>query len=332
MLRSIHFGTATILLFLAQIASAEESAPKPDTPDRYTPLYNGRDLEGWKVKDGKLDAWKADGELLSCVGAEGGWLRTEKSYSDFVLKLEYRIPPGGNSGVGLRFPAEGNPAHIGMEVQILDDDAPEFKDLIESQFNGGIYYQAAAKRGAAKPPGEWNAYEITCRGPAVKIMLNGQPIVDIEVDTFREGAGGHAALADRPESGFIGFQSHGSRVDFRNVEISDLTKTTDSGLQYVDLVKGNGVVVPTGAMVTVHYTGRFVDGKKFDSSRDRGKSASFPLNQVIKGWQEGVAGMKVGGRRKLIVPPQLAYGERGAEGVIPPNATLIFDVEVLEVE
>jgi hypothetical protein len=331
--RFFHFATVATIFFLAQSAPAEESATKSDSPAaEFKPLYNGRDLAGWKVKDGKIESWKGDGELLSCIGAQGGWLRTEKAYSDFVLKLEYRIPPGGNSGIGLRFPAEGNPAHVGMEVQILDDDAPEFKDLAETQYNGGIYCQAAARRGAAKPPGEWNEYEINCLGPAVKVVLNGQTIVEIEVDSFREGAGEHPALADRPETGFIGLQSHGARVDFRNIQISDLTTTTESGLHYVDLTKGTGALVPAGATVTVHYTGRFVDGKKFDSSRDRDKADPLPLNQMIKGWQEGLTGMKVGGRRKLIIPPQLAYGEKGAEGVIPPNATLIFDVEVLEVE
>lgn len=328
---SIQFGIAALLV-LGQAANSTEPATKPEAAVRFEPLYNGRDLDGWKVKDGKIESWKADGDLLSCIAPGGGWLRTEKTYSDFVVKLEYRIPPGGNSGIGLRFPAEGNPAHVGMEVQILDDEAPEFKDLADAQYNGGIYYQAAAKRGAAKPPGEWNTFEITCRGPSVKVVLNGYPIVEIEVDAMREGKGGHPPLAERPELGFIGLECHDSRVDFRNIQISDLTITTETGLQYVDIVEGAGAVVAAGATVTVHYTGRFVDGKKFDSNRDRGKSDSLSLKQVIKGWQEGVAGMKVGGRRKLIVPPQLAYGERGAGSIIPPHATLVFDVEVLEVE
>ncbi|MFN0054663.1 MAG: family 16 glycoside hydrolase [Planctomycetales bacterium] len=309
-----------------------ELAAQPAPKDGFVPLYNGKDLTGWEVKDGKIDAWTADGELLSCVGDGGGWLRTQKTYSDFVLKLEYRIPPGGNSGVGLRFPEQGNPAHDGMEIQILDDDAPEYKELEAAQYNGGVYYQAAAKRGFAKQPGEWNAYVITCLGPLLKVVLNGQTIVEVQLDEQTQAKGDYLALADRPELGFIGLQSHGSRVDFRNIQLKNLVTTTPSGLQFVDLKEGDGAVVPGGARVTVHYTGRLVSGKKFDSSRDRQQTITFPLTGVIKGWGEGLPGMKTGGRRKLIIPPDLAYGERGAGGVIPPDATLVFDVEVFEVD
>ena len=110
--------------------------------------------------------------------------------------------------------------------------------------------------------------------------------------------------------------------------------TTKSGLQYQDETEGTGAEAKAGDTVEVHYTGRFKDGKKFDSSVDRGQPFSFPLGagRVIKGWDEGVAGMKVGGRRKLIIPPELGYGKRGAGGVIPPDAELTFEVELLKIK
>ena len=109
--------------------------------------------------------------------------------------------------------------------------------------------------------------------------------------------------------------------------------TTPSGLKYLDQVVGTGEVAVAGKTVSVHYTGWLENGKKFDSSVDRGQAFSFPLGagRVIKGWDEGVQGMKVGGKRKLTIPSNLGYGPQGAGGAIPPNATLIFDVELLGV-
>jgi FKBP-type peptidyl-prolyl cis-trans isomerase FkpA len=116
-------------------------------------------------------------------------------------------------------------------------------------------------------------------------------------------------------------------------KVTGKAKTGLGGLQYWDITVGTGATASSGKTVKVHYTGWLTSGKKFDSSKDRGQPFSFPLGagQVIKGWDEGVAGMKVGGKRQLRIPPEMGYGARGAGGVIPPNATLIFDVELLEV-
>lgn len=110
--------------------------------------------------------------------------------------------------------------------------------------------------------------------------------------------------------------------------------TTESGLQYVDIVEGDGATPQPGQTVMVHYTGTLENGLKFDSSVDRGQPFSFKIGvgQVIQGWDEGVGTMQVGGKRKLIIPSELGYGARGAGGVIPPNATLLFDVELLRIQ
>jgi peptidylprolyl isomerase len=115
-------------------------------------------------------------------------------------------------------------------------------------------------------------------------------------------------------------------------EVNMETTTTASGLQYRDIVVGTGTLASQGDTAVVHYTGWLMDGTKFDSSLDRGQPLDFVIGQgrVIKGWEEGVGTMNVGGKRELIIPPDLAYGTRGAGGVIPPDATLKFEVELLE--
>ena len=118
------------------------------------------------------------------------------------------------------------------------------------------------------------------------------------------------------------------------MKVNGQPTTTASGLKYWDIMVGTGATAVAGNMVKVHYSGFLTSGEKFDSSRDRGEPFSFPLGagQVIKGWDEGVAGMKVGGQRQLRIPPELGYGAAGAGGAIPPNATLIFDVELLGID
>ncbi|MDB9316362.1 FKBP-type peptidyl-prolyl cis-trans isomerase [Nodularia spumigena] len=116
--------------------------------------------------------------------------------------------------------------------------------------------------------------------------------------------------------------------------MSDNVVTTPSGLKYIELEEGTGATPERGQTVVVHYTGTLENGNKFDSSRDRNSPFEFKIGtgQVIKGWDEGLSTMKVGGRRQLIIPAELGYGSRGAGGVIPPNATLLFDVELLDVK
>jgi len=139
-----------------------------------------------------------------------------------------------------------------------------------------------------------------------------------------------AALLVSLSSGSIAADNQEIKKETKNM--AEQTVTTESGLTYLDMTVGTGRLAELGDTASVHYTGWLADGKKFDSSVDRKEPFSFRLGagQVIKGWDEGVTGMKIGGKRKLTIPPQLGYGTRGAGGVIPPNATLTFDVELLD--
>lgn len=152
---------------------------------------------------------------------------------------------------------------------------------------------------------------------------------------MRKGNGGTASLYDASPSATPSQEASVSATPASSVAPAGPVVKTASGLQYQDEVVGTGSVAKTGQMVSVQYTGTLVSGKKFDSSYDRNEPFSFQLGsgQVIKGWDEGVAGMKVGGKRKLIIPPTLGYGSQDVgNGLIPANSTLIFEVEVVGVK
>ena len=185
--------------------------------------YNGKDLSGWHVESGKLSSWKALGEIVSCVSPGGGYLALDREYGDFELRLEYRLPPAGNSGIGIRFPRGGWPSTEGMEIQLLDDEAPRYKNLKPDQFNGAIYTHIAPKVRASRPAGEWNRIAVRCKGPVIQIRLNDVEIQNANIDDYPDSVGkGTLPLPKRPRKGLVGLQSHGDPVEFRNIEIREL--------------------------------------------------------------------------------------------------------------
>ncbi len=141
-------------------------------------------------------------------------------YADFKLSLEFRLPEGGNSGVFLRAPREGDPAYTGMEVQILDDYAEEYENLEPWQYSGSVYKVQAPSRRTINPAGEWNKYEILCDGPVVKVRLNDQLINDVNLNQHMDKTDTHPGIKRR--RGYIGLQNHSTRVDFRNIRLEVL--------------------------------------------------------------------------------------------------------------
>jgi 3-keto-disaccharide hydrolase len=183
-------------------------------------LFNGKNLDGWQAVEGPMSAWKVEDGLLYCSGGGGGWLSTKDQYENFEIELEFRVPPGGNSGVMLRAPHQGTPAFSGMEIQILDDRAPEYAKLKPYQYCGSLYDLEPPKTRASKPAGEWQKMHITCNGRNVQVSLNGTPIVDANLDEYVDKEATHPGL--KRMTGYVGLQNHGTRLDFRNVRLRKL--------------------------------------------------------------------------------------------------------------
>ncbi|MCS7224295.1 MAG: DUF1080 domain-containing protein [Armatimonadetes bacterium] len=206
---------ATCLLFFLGLTLGDETEKKDQKDEKgFVSLFNGKDLTGWVVMGS--ESWKVENGLLVCTGEGGGWLRSEKEYDDFVLRLEYKISKGGNSGIFLRAALHGNPAYTGMEIQILDDYGREPAHWTA----GGMYDVMAPKKNMSKPSGEWNQVEIICSGPWVIVWMNGEEILRVSMDE-------HPKLKDRLRKGYIGLQNHGNRVEFRNIRIKPLKEKPD---------------------------------------------------------------------------------------------------------
>lgn len=183
-------------------------------------LFNRVDLAGWKIVDGKDGSWGVEQGVLFTTGDGGGWLSTEREYDNFALDLDFRLTKGGNSGVFLRSPRQGDPAYSGMEIQVLDDDAGEYAKLQPWQYCGSIYGVEAPSLRASKKAQEWQHYHIVARGPHISVTLNGQLIVDADLAAHMDKESTHPGLKRR--SGFIGLQSHTLRVEYRNITLKEI--------------------------------------------------------------------------------------------------------------
>jgi len=200
---------------------AEETEGRGDglSSASFTSLFNGTDLTGWI---GSTDGYLVDDGVLICDPARGGTLLTQTEYADFILRFEFRLPPGGNNGLAIRAPREGNPAYEGMELQILDDSAPMYAALQPYQFHGSIYGCVPSHRGYQRPVGEWNFQEVRVEGRHIAVALNGTVILDTDVSTIQTPIDGQPHPGLKRTSGHIGFMGHGDRVEFRNIAIREL--------------------------------------------------------------------------------------------------------------
>ena len=186
---------------MATHLSPEEQA------EGFTALFNGKDLNDWRII-GPEEGWEVQNGLIVCNGEGRGWIRPKATYTDFVLRLDYRNSAGGNSGIFLRTSEEGRPAYQGMEIQIYD--VPH--DPLNNKSNGAIYDVVAPTSDPSHPAGEWNSIEVSCQRTMVNVIINGREV--ISCDTSK-----HPDLKDRLKTGYIGLQNHRSPIDFRNVRI-----------------------------------------------------------------------------------------------------------------
>ncbi|NQX53366.1 DUF1080 domain-containing protein [Pedobacter panaciterrae] len=193
----------------------------------YKVLFDGTNMHSWTgntvdytIEDGNIAIRPKPGK------GSGGNLFTKEEFSDFIYRFEFKLTPGANNGLGIRAPLEGDAAYTGMELQILDNEAPIYKDLHVYQYHGSVYGTLPAKRGFLKPVGEWNYEEVVVKGPKIKVILNGTVILDGDITEARKN--GAADGKEHPgllrDSGHIGFLGHGSPVEFRNIRIKDLSK------------------------------------------------------------------------------------------------------------
>lgn len=215
-------------LFVREIPSHEANLILATRGDEgFDSIFNGRDFTGWS---GAVDEYEViDGAVL-CQPGHGGNIFTAAEYGDFALRLEFRLPPGGNNGLAIRYPGEGNAAYDGMtELQVLDTNHPIYAGRLKPrQYHGSAYGIQAAHNGFLRPVGQWNFQEVTVQGSTIKVELNGTVILDVDLSTITEYAGGREHPGKDRTSGHFGFAGHGDAVRFRRMRIKTLTAETES--------------------------------------------------------------------------------------------------------
>ncbi len=213
-------------VYVREIVKVEAvTLAEEEVKEGFVPLFNGLDLENWTGN--KVDYFAQEGMIVCQPSGKGsGNLFTAKEYDDFTLRFEFQLTPGANNGLGVRTPKEGDPAYVGMELQILDNTADIYKSLYDWQYHGSVYGVLAAKKGFSKPLGEWNVQEVHMKGNYIKITLNGVVIVEGDLNKVSDGGKKTIDGKEHPgllnKKGYIGFLGHGSPLKFRNIRIKEI--------------------------------------------------------------------------------------------------------------
>ena len=214
-------SAVAIMLLIVGSVHADDATPTGPSPEEakegFVALFDGKTLDGWQ---GDVKGYAAVNGTMLCK--PGGNLFTVKEYANFVLRFEFKLPPAGNNGVGSRTSLKGDAAYAGMEIQILDDSDPSYKDLQPYQFHGSIYGVVPAKRGALKPVGQWNREEIVANGSHIKVTVNGHVIVDADLSKIDKTMDHQQHPGLHNAKGYIGWLGHGDPVAFQHVRIKPL--------------------------------------------------------------------------------------------------------------
>ena len=187
---------------------------------KFRSVFNGRSFDGWA---GPLDNYVIVDGAMKCKPGKGGTIYTKAEYEDFVARIEFKLPPGGNNGLAIRYPGKGDTAYVGMcELQVLDNTDKKFARLKEWQYHGSVYGMVPAHRGFLRPVGTWNFQEVTIRGSTIRVELNGNIILDADLGKIDKPISGHGHQGRTRTRGHFGFAGHNDPVMYRNVKIRKL--------------------------------------------------------------------------------------------------------------
>ena len=209
-------------IYLREIPSDEANAIlKEHAPTGLTEIFDGKSFDGWA---GPTENYQVVDGAIRCKPEKGGVLYYNKEYSDFIARVEFRLPPGGNNGLAIRYPGQGDTAYTSAcgELQVLDDSSEKYLNLDPRQRHGSAYGMVPAKRGYQRPVGEWNYQEVTVKGPKIKVELNGTVILDADLSTVKEFMANSPHPGKDRTSGYFGFAGHNDPVEFRKIAIKPL--------------------------------------------------------------------------------------------------------------